>query len=84
MDLPDFNISSDIPFVKIKSIEFQNFKAFGDYTLNFMDGDVVKPFSCFYGPNGCGKTTILIKEGYHDAAQRYAQADDRFQQGRLR
>ena len=55
MNLPDFNVNTNIPSVKIKSLRFQNFKAFEDYTLDFTN----IPFSCFYGPNGCGKTTIL-------------------------
>jgi energy-coupling factor transporter ATP-binding protein EcfA2 len=53
--------SSTIPDVKIKSIRFQNYKAFDDVTFDFWDEDLkdCKPFICFHGPNGCGKTTIL-------------------------
>jgi AAA15 family ATPase/GTPase len=58
--LPDFKIdASKIPEVKIKSIRFQNFKAFDDATFDFMDGNQCSNFVCFYGPNGCGKTSIL-------------------------
>lgn len=45
-------------FVRIKSLAFQNFKVFSDYTFNFIDNDY-RNFSCFYGPNGCGKSTVL-------------------------
>lgn len=56
VDLPDFKIDkSEIPFIRLKSIQFQNFKVFKDYLFNFSGGS----FACFYGPNGCGKTTIL-------------------------
>jgi len=56
IDLPDFKIDqSEIPFVRVKSIRFQNFKVFEDYFFDFFD----RSFACFYGPNGCGKTTVL-------------------------
>jgi energy-coupling factor transporter ATP-binding protein EcfA2 len=58
--LPDFKIdASKIPEVKIKSIRFQNFKAFDDATFDFMDSGKCSNFVCFYGPNGCGKTSVL-------------------------
>jgi energy-coupling factor transporter ATP-binding protein EcfA2 len=60
--LPNFIMdSSTIPDVKIRSIRFQKYKAFDDVTFDFWDEDLkdCKPFVCFHGPNGCGKTTIL-------------------------
>lgn len=58
--LPNFNLDpSKVPDVKIKSIRFQNFKAFEDATFDFTSGGKCKPFLCFFGGNGCGKTTIL-------------------------
>jgi len=60
MNLPDFKIDAlEIPDVRIKSIRFQNFKAFDDSTFDFTDGEKIKPFICFHGPNGCGKTSVL-------------------------
>jgi len=59
--MPDFKIEeSKIPNLKIKSLRLQGYKAFEDYTLDFTNKDgSVKNFCCFFGPNGCGKTTIL-------------------------
>jgi len=59
--MPDFKIKeSAIPNLKIKSLRLQGYKAFEDYTLDFTNKDgSVKNFCCFFGPNGCGKTTIL-------------------------
>lgn len=57
-NLPDFKIDN-IPEVKIKSIRFQNFKAFDDVKFDFVNDNKLQPFICFHGPNGCGKTTIL-------------------------
>ena len=58
---PDFKIEeSKIPEVKIKSIHFENFKAFEDYTFDFQDKKgKCKSFVCSHGPNGTGKSTIL-------------------------
>jgi AAA15 family ATPase/GTPase len=57
---PDFKIDANkIPDVRIKSIRFQNFKAFDDASFNFVDNGECLPFICFHGQNGCGKTTIL-------------------------
>jgi AAA15 family ATPase/GTPase len=58
--LPSFNIdASVIPNVKIKSINFKNFKVFKDCNFNFSDKNDCKKFICFYGPNGTGKSTLL-------------------------
>jgi len=48
-----------LPSVRIKSIRFQNFKVFDDYTFDFTDGNISKEFVCFIGPNGYGKSTVL-------------------------
>jgi ABC-type lipoprotein export system ATPase subunit len=48
-----------LPLVKIKSIRFQNFKVFDDYTFDFSSENGIKEFVCFIGPNGCGKSTVL-------------------------
>lgn len=44
----------------LKKLRLQNFRGYEDYTLNLTKPDG-KPyhFVCFYGPNGCGKTTVL-------------------------
>lgn len=58
--LPDFKIDIEkIPEVKIKSIRFQNFKAFDDATFDFVNDGKCLDFICFHGQNGSGKTTIL-------------------------
>lgn len=58
--LPDYKVdSSEIPLIRIKSIRFQNYKAFNDVFFDFINNDKCQPFICFHGPNGCGKTTIL-------------------------
>jgi len=57
--LPNFKITEDVPVVKIKSLRLNNFKAFDDYVFDFTENNECKPFACFYGPNGCGKTTVL-------------------------
>lgn len=60
LSLPDFNLDqSEMPDVRLKSIRFQNFKVFDDTTFHFMDGKIIKPFVCFSGNNGSGKSTIL-------------------------
>jgi len=57
---PDFKIDlNKIPTVKIKSIAFKNFKVFENVTFNFCRDDECENFTCFFGPNGCGKTTVL-------------------------
>jgi len=59
-DLPDFQLDeSQIPDLRVKSIRFQNYKVFEDFTLDLTSEDGCKKFACFFGPNGCGKTTIL-------------------------
>lgn len=59
--MPDFKIGQDkIPNLKIKSLRLQNYKAFEDYDFDFTNKDgSIKNFCCFFGPNGCGKTTAL-------------------------
>ena len=49
----------DLPLVKIKSMRFQNFKVFDDYTFDFTSENGIKEFICFIGPNGYGKSTVL-------------------------
>ena len=49
-----------LPYIRIKSIRFQNYKVFSDYTFDFVNSnDSIKNFLCFIGPNGTGKSTIL-------------------------
>ena len=49
----------EVPQVKIKSIHFENFKAFEDVNFDFTIDGKCKNFICTYGPNGTGKTTAL-------------------------
>ena len=58
VELPSFTMDS-IPTVKVKSIKFENFKVFENYTFNFDSENGIKEFICFIGPNGCGKSTVL-------------------------
>ena len=60
--------NNSVPTVKIKSIRFQNFKAFEDNSFDFTQDLGCKKFVCFHGPNGCGKcfapeTEILMYDG---------------------
>jgi len=58
--LPNFSLDpNSVPDVKIKLIRFQNFKCFEDETFDFTLNGKCKPFICFHGNNGSGKTTIL-------------------------
>lgn len=58
--IPDFKLdNSKIPDVKIKSIRYQNFKAFENHTFDFTENGKPKSFICFSGNNGSGKSTIL-------------------------
>lgn len=59
-NLPNLTISPDqIPIIRVKSIRFQNFKVFEDEIFDFTKDGKCKPFICFYGGNGTGKSTIL-------------------------
>jgi len=49
----------NVPSVKIKSLRFENFKAFDDDSFDFTIDNKCKNFICFHGPNGTGKSTIL-------------------------
>lgn len=54
------DIATALPFLRLKSLRLQNFKIFSDYKLDFLNEDgSVKNFSCFIGPNGHGKSTLL-------------------------
>jgi predicted ATP-binding protein involved in virulence len=56
---PNFQIDK-IPNVKVKSIRFQNYKAFDNTTFDFVDKEgKIKDFVCFIGPMGSGKSTLL-------------------------
>lgn len=58
--LPNFNInSSEIPILRLKSIKFENVKAFDCESFDFLENGQLAKFKCFHGPNGCGKTTVL-------------------------
>jgi len=49
-----------VPNIQIKNIRIQNFKAYDDFTMDFTKNDKnVKPFICFIGENGVGKSTVL-------------------------
>jgi energy-coupling factor transporter ATP-binding protein EcfA2 len=39
--------------MKIKTIHIENFRSFQDETI------ALNPYSCFVGPNGCGKSAVL-------------------------
>jgi len=59
VELPDFKIASDIPDIKLKSFRIERVKVFEDYLFDFSEQAECKPFVCFFGPNGTGKTTAL-------------------------
>jgi ABC-type cobalamin/Fe3+-siderophores transport system ATPase subunit len=57
--MPEEKASEDWPRIRIKKIRIQNFCRYKDVEIDFThNGDIV-PLSCFVGPNGTGKTTIL-------------------------
>lgn len=58
IDLPNFFIDK-IPDIRVKSIRFQNFQVFEDYTFDFSDSKNIRDFICLVGPNGSGKSTVL-------------------------
>ena len=46
--------------VKIRTLQLKNYCGYRDITFDFSDTDGgIKPISCFFGPNGCGKSTGL-------------------------
>lgn len=56
---PNFQIDR-LPVVRVKSIAFQNYKAFDKNTFDFVDQNgKIREFSCFIGPMGTGKSTLL-------------------------
>jgi len=56
---PSFQIDR-LPSVRVKSIHFQNYKAFDDCKFDFTGTDnKIRDFSCFIGPMGSGKSTLL-------------------------
>jgi energy-coupling factor transporter ATP-binding protein EcfA2 len=60
IELPDYKIDqTEIPKIRIKSIRLENFQVFEDHIFDFSTANGCKQFICFFGPNGCGKTTIL-------------------------
>jgi len=71
---PNF-ILKQVPEIQVKSLHIKNFKAYEDYHFDFAEGQDIKPFVCFIGENGTGKSTALNViqmlfqryEGYSDA-----------------
>ena len=57
-EMPTFT-ETNMPLVKIKSIYIKDFKIFHDFFIDFTHEGEVSDFSCFIGPNGCGKSTTL-------------------------
>ena len=56
---PNFQIDR-LPSVRVKSISFQNYKAFDNCKFDFVDqNNKIRDFSCFIGPMGSGKSTLL-------------------------
>lgn len=45
--------------VKIKKIRLQNYCGYKDTTFSFENDGKINNFSAFFGPNGCGKSTVL-------------------------
>lgn len=56
--IPNFTLAK-VPEIKIKNLRIHNYKAYSDYYMDFEEGDKVKPFICFIGENGVGKSTAL-------------------------
>lgn len=45
--------------IKLKSIKLKNYCGFRDFELDLTDGDSVKTWAMFYGPNGVGKSNFI-------------------------
>lgn len=45
--------------IKLKRIKLHNYCGYRDFELDLTEGDGVKRWAMFYGPNGCFKTTFL-------------------------
>lgn len=58
LEIPDFRLDL-VPNIQIRSLNIQNFKAYDDYHMDFTEDGKVKPFVCFIGDNGVGKSTAL-------------------------
>lgn len=57
-ELPNFD-NNNIPTVKVKSIQINNYKIFHNYEINFVHNNEINNFACFIGSNGSGKSTTL-------------------------
>lgn len=55
---PNFQVNS-LPDLKIKSLSIENYRAYEKFHMDFNFKDSIKPFICFLGDNGVGKTTAL-------------------------
>jgi len=54
--------NSELPEIRLKSLELKNFGLYGHVVIDFMSmgqKNKVEELMCLIGPNGCGKTTIL-------------------------
>lgn len=62
--------------IKIKSIRLKNYCGYRDTSFDFTlpDGSI-KHMSCFFGPNGCGKSTVLNAVEIMCNAYRYHDRD---------
>jgi AAA15 family ATPase/GTPase len=47
------------PSIKLKSLYILNLKAYKEYDIDFTKDNNIKPFICFVGDNGIGKSTAL-------------------------
>jgi ABC-type lipoprotein export system ATPase subunit len=47
------------PRIKLKKLELVNFGKYEDAVIDFTHNGKVMPMSCFVGPNGTGKTTVI-------------------------
>ena len=45
--------------IKIKQVKMENYCGYENMTFDFTQGNDIKNFCAFYGPNGIGKSTVL-------------------------
>ena len=56
--IPNFRLDTT-PDIQVRSLRIQKFKAYDEYSLDFTENGEIKPFVCFIGENGVGKSTVL-------------------------
>ncbi len=62
--------------IKLKSIKLRNYCGYRDFELDLSDGDGVKKWQMFYGPNGIGKSNIIGAVDFLSSPRKYIGRDN--------